>query len=77
MAAGAAPGSTAVFTEVVDYPERTTVAVFPPVVRSTTLVTSPLITTVQVVYTLVLASVTPVGSPGSGFLPQVLPKIRV
>lgn len=72
MAIGATPAYTANFTSVVNYPEIITVAVFPPVVSSTALVTSPFSTTVHVVYTLILASVTPVGSPGAG-LPAPTP----
>lgn len=64
MAPGATPANTASFVAAVSYPEITTVAVFPQVVSSTALVTSPLSTAVDVVYTLVLGSVTPVGSPG-------------
>ena len=72
MAISATPTYTASFTAVVNYPEITTAAVFPPVVSSTALVTSPFSTTVHIVVTLILASVTPVGSPGAG-LPAPTP----
>ena len=41
LALGATPANTASFTAVVNYPEIATVAVFPPVVSFTALITSP------------------------------------
>lgn len=64
MEPGATPANTVSFTAAVNYPQITTEAVFPQVMSSKWQITSPVSTTVDVVYTLILASVTPVGSPG-------------
>ena len=61
---GAKSGRTVSFTAAIDYPEITTSVIFPQVFSSATLVTSPFTTLVEAVYTLVLGSVTPVGTPG-------------
>ncbi len=72
MAPGATPTNQPWFTAEINRPEITTVAIFPPIVASSTLVTRPFTTTVEAIYTLVLASVTPVGNPSAG-LPATNP----